>query len=149
MASGERLTTHTIEFPYTRSLGRVYGAFLTGLRDRKILGIRSRDGRVLCPPAEWDPNTGEGLGDDLVEVGPGGTVQTWAWVTAPTRKHPLDHAFAFALIRLDGADTGLLHAVDVGSMDAVSTGMRVVPRWKAERHGLITDIEAFVPERTP
>ena len=148
MKSDERLTTHTIEFPYTRTLGPVYSAFLTGMRDGKILGIRSRDGRVLCPPTEWDPNTGEGLDPELVEVGPGGVVETWAWVSAPTRKHPLDHEFAFALIRLDGADTALLHAVDAGSMDAMRTGMRVKPRWKSERVGNITDVEAFVPERS-
>lgn len=142
----ERETTHTIEFPYTRSLGPVYGAFLTGLRDGSILGIRTGNGRVLCPPVEWDPETGEELVADFVEVGPGGVVETWAWVTEPTRKHPLDHPFAFALVRLDGADTALLHAVDAGSMDAMKTGMRVRARWKAERIGHICDLEAFVPE---
>lgn len=144
-----RLTTHTIEFPYTRSLGPVYSAFLTGLRDATILGVRARDGQVLCPPTEWDPATGTPLDHDFVEVGPGGTVTTWAWVTGPTPKHPLDHPFAFALVRLDGADSGLLHAVDAGSIDAMQTGMRVTPRWRAERIGHITDIEAFVPEPSP
>ena len=141
-----RLTTHTIEFPYTRTLGPVYSAFLTGMRDGRILGIKTGDGRVLCPPTEWDPATGEGLAHDFVEVGPGGVVETWAWVTAPTRKHPLEHPFAFALIKLDGADTALLHAVDAGTMDAMRRGLRVTPRWKAERIGHITDVEAFVPE---
>lgn len=142
----ERVSTHTIEFPYTRTLGPVYSAFLTGLRDQKVLGIRSRDGRVLCPPTEWDPETGEPLDLEFLEVGPAGVVETWAWVTEPTRKHPLDHPFAFALVRLDGADTGLLHAVDAGSIDAMHTGMRVTARWKPERVGYITDLEAFVPE---
>ncbi|MEX1144314.1 MAG: OB-fold domain-containing protein [Acidimicrobiia bacterium] len=142
----ERLTTHTIEFPYTRTLGPVYSAFLTGMRDGQVLGIKSRDGRVLCPPTEWDPTTGDALDGDLVPVGPGGVVTTWAWVTEPSRKHPLDHPFAFALIKLDGADTGLLHVVDAGGIDSMQTGMRVVPRWKQERIGHITDLEAFVPE---
>ncbi len=139
------MTTHTIEFPYTRTLGPVVGPFLTGLRDQRILGIRNRDGRVLVPPLEWDPATGEPLTLDFVDVGPGGIVETWAWVTEPTRKHPLSHPFAFALIRLDGADTGLLHAVDAGSMDRMRTGMRVTARWKDERVGHITDV-CFVPE---
>jgi hypothetical protein len=74
-------------------------------------------------------------------------VETWAWVTEPTRKHPLDRPFAFALIKLDGADTALLHAVDAGSLDAMSTGMRVTARFKdrADRIGHIADI-AFIPE---
>ena len=138
-------TTHTIEFPYTRTLGPVIGPFLTGLRDQRILGARTGDGRVLVPPLEWDPATGEALATDLVEVGPGGTVETWAWVSAPSRKHPLDHPFAFALIRLDGAHTGMLHAVDAGSIDRMRTGMRVTARWKDERMGHITDL-TFVPE---
>lgn len=144
--SQHRLTTHTIDFPYTRTLGPVLSAFLTGMRDGKILGIKGRDGTVICPPTEWDPATGEGLGTDLVEVGPGGVVTTWAWVSTPTPKHPLDKPFAFALIQLDGADTGLMHAVDAGSIDTMKTGMRVTPRWKDDRVGHITDIDAFVPE---
>jgi len=144
----DQLTTHEIEFPYTRTLGPVYSEFLTALRDGRIVGIRSLDGKVLCPPTEWDPSTGEQLEPDFVEVGPGGVVETWAWVTAPSRKHPLDLPFAFALVKLDGADTALLHAVDAGDMEKMKTGMRVVPRWKDERIGHITDLEAFVPGET-
>jgi uncharacterized OB-fold protein len=141
----EKLTTHKIEFPYTRTLGPVYSTFLTGMRDAKILGIRSRDGRVLCPPTEWDPTTGDALDQDFVEVGPGGVVESWAWVMNPTPKHPFDKPFAFALIKLDGADTAMVHAVDAGSMEKMSTGMRVSARWKDERLGQIADV-AFVPE---
>ena len=137
-----------ITFPYKRSLGPVIGGFLNGLAEQRILGIRSGD-RVLCPPLEWDPETGQELGRDLVEVGPAGTVQSWTWVSRPTEQHPLDHPFAFALIRLDGADTAMLHAVDCGSADAIRVGLRVAPRWKQERSGHITDIEAFVPGEEP
>jgi len=141
-------TTHIIEFPYTRTLGPVYSTFLTGLRDGRILGIRNRDGSILCPPTEWDPWTGDALDTSpaaFTEVGPGGTVETWAWVERPTRKHPFDHPFAFALIKLDGASTSLLHVVDAGAIDRMSTGMRVTARWKDDRIGHITDL-AFVPE---
>lgn len=140
------ITTHVIEFPYTRTLGPVIGPFLTGLRDGQILGIRSNDGRVLVPPTEWDPLTGLALDPGaLVPVGPGGVVESWAWVTEPTVKHPLAHPFAFALITLDGADTALMHAVDAGSIDAMSTGMRVTAKFLDERVGRITDL-VFVPE---
>ena len=40
----------------------------------------------------------------------------------PSEQHPLDHPFAFAFIRLDGASTPLLHAVDAGSPDALAVG---------------------------
>ena len=44
--------------------------------------------------------------------------------------------------RPDGADTALVRAVDAGSPEAMSTGMRVTPRWRADPVGMITDIEA-------
>ncbi|HEX7096359.1 MAG TPA: OB-fold domain-containing protein [Acidimicrobiales bacterium] len=136
--------TVTLEYPYTRTTGPVMGPFLTGLRDGKILGNRC-GGRVLCPPLEYDPDTGATLEPDFVEVGPGGTVTGWTWVAEPTSKHPFDHPFAFALIKLDGADTPLVHAIDAGSIDKMHTGMRVQAQFREERRGAITDVY-FVPE---
>ena len=135
---------HVLEFPYKRSVGPVIGRFLTALRDRTFVGIKGGDGRVICPPVEYDPQTGAAL-DEFVDVGPEGEVVTWSWVTEPRAKQPLDRPFAYALIRLDGADTSLLHAVDAGSDDAMRTGMRVKPRWRAETTGHIQDIECFEP----
>jgi len=137
--------TSTLEFPYRRSLGAVIGAFMTGLADHRIQGVRTPAGEVLVPPLEYDPRTGAAL-SELVDVGPAGEVTTWAWVTTPTSRHPLQHPFAFALIKLDGASTSLVHVVDAGTADVMRTGMRVRPRWRDEPQGRITDIEAFVPE---
>jgi uncharacterized protein len=128
-----------IEYPFKRTTGPVIGAFLTGLRERVLVGSRATDGRVICPPTEFDPVTGEDL-TELVEVGPQGTVQTWAWVTEPHAKHPLDEPFAWALITVDGADTPILGAVAAPSIDAVSSGARVEPVWAEEREGHIADI---------
>lgn len=86
---------------------------------------------------------------DLVEVAPTGTVTTWAWNHAPRRGQPLDTPFAWVLVRLDGADTALLHALDAPGPDAVHTGMRVRVRWAAERSGAITDIACFEPYDSP
>ncbi|MEU7576230.1 OB-fold domain-containing protein [Streptomyces sp. NPDC041068] len=131
-----------VEFPFTRSLGPVQSAFLTGLRERTVLGVRTGDGRTLVPPVEYDPVTAEEI-RDLVEVATTGTVTTWAWNHEPRRGQPLDTPFAWVLVKLDGADTALLHALDVPGPDAVRTGMRVRVRWAAERVGAITDIACF------
>ena len=139
-----RFDESTITFPYTRSLGPVMGAFMTALTDKRILGIRNGDA-VVCPPMEWDPATGAELAHDFVEVGPAGTVESWTWVPVPSEQHPLDHPFAFAFIRLDGATTPLLHAVD----GEVADGDRVAPRWKGTRIGHLTDIACFVPGEEP
>jgi uncharacterized OB-fold protein len=140
-----RTTETKLEFPYSRTLGPVVGAFLLGLREQRLLGIKAKDGRVLMPPLEYDPETGETLGTEMVPVGPEGTVAAWTWVDQPSPKHPLDRPFAFALITPDGANTPMVHAVDAGRVEAMSTGMRVTPRYRQEPRGLITDLEAWVP----
>lgn len=138
----------TITFPYTRSLGPVVGAFMTALTEQRIIGIRNGDD-VIVPPMEWDPATGAELPHDFVEVGPAGTVESWTWVPVPSEQHPMARPFAFAFIRLDGASTPLLHAVDAGDPSAISDGARVAPRWKGTRVGHLTDIACFVLGEEP
>jgi hypothetical protein len=137
---------HRLEYTYKRSLGKVLGAFFTGLRDKKILGVRRKDGSVMVPPKEYDPDTGEALAE-LVPVADTGVVTSWAWVHQPRAKQPLPKPFAYALIRLDGAATPLLHVVDAGRESAMKTGMRVRARWAKEPAGGITDIQAFEPAK--
>jgi uncharacterized OB-fold protein len=133
-----------IAFDYTRSLGPVLSQFMTGLREQRILGARGADGRVHAPPFEYDPVTYRPPAE-LVAVGPAGTVLTWTWLPEPLPDQPLDRPFGWALIRLDGADTAMLHAVDAGSAAAMRTGMRVRARWAADRTGSIRDIACFEP----
>jgi hypothetical protein len=83
---------------------------------------------------------------ELVEVASVGAVTTWTWVDAPRPQHPLKRPFAWALVKLDGADTPMLHAVDAGTPQTMRTGMRVKVRWRAERTGEIGDIACFEPD---
>jgi uncharacterized OB-fold protein len=122
----------------------VLSQFMTALAGRRILGSRGADGRVHAPPFEYDPVT-FAPPTELVEVGPEGTVTSWSWAGQPLEGQPLAHPFAWALIRLDGADTAMLHAVDAGSAAAMATGMRVRVRWAASPAGHIRDIACFEP----
>jgi uncharacterized protein len=131
-----------LSFDYTRSVGPLLSQFFTALRGRRVVGVRGSDGRVLVPPAEYDPVTYEPL-TEVVPVSAVGTVQSWTWQPEPLEGQPLDRPFAWALIKLDGADTALLHAVDAGSSDAISTGARVHVHWLDEPVGAITDIAYF------
>jgi len=139
---------HVLQFPYRRATGPMLGRFFTEIRDhRRFLGVKTASDEVLCPPVDVDPDSLEDLSvDDLVEVGPAGRVTSWTWLREPRPGNPLERPFAWALIRLDGADSALLHAVDAGSESAMRTGMRVVPRFRDERNGDIRDIACFVPE---
>jgi uncharacterized OB-fold protein len=136
---------HSMEFPYTRSTGPMVGAFLTGLRDQRVLGVRDSAGRVVVPPPEYDAATAAVLPhSDLVEVASEGVVTSWSWNPKPRLGQPFEQPFAWALVQLDGADTALLHALDA-PREAIRTGMRVRIRWADETVGFINDIACFEP----
>ena len=139
----------TLSFDYTRSVGPTLGAFFTALRGRRIVGSRGSDGRVHVPVIEYDPVSCQPL-TEIVPVGDTGTVLSWSWQEQTLEGQPLDRPFAWALIKLDGADTAMLHAVDTGGdPDALATGDRVHARWVDTPVGAITDIACFVPGERP
>ena len=135
----------TVAFDYTRSVGPVLGRFFTGLRERRLVGGRLADGRVVVPPPEFDPVTHDAI-TDFVDLPDTGVVTSWTWVSEPVAGQPFDRPFAFALVTPEGADAPLLHAVDVASPEEMSTGMRVRVRWAEETQGHITDIACWEPE---
>jgi uncharacterized OB-fold protein len=143
-STGRLTALHVLEYPYRRSVGPVLGRFFAGLREGEILAGRSADGRLLVPPPEYDPVNGKPIAE-FVRVADTGSVISWTWITAPKRAHPFQRPFAWALIRLDGADSALLHAIDVESASRLRTGLRVRARWRPERAGEIRDVECFEP----
>jgi uncharacterized OB-fold protein len=128
-----------LDLAFERGVGGATAAFLVGLARGEIVGSRGVDARVTVPPLD---------GDELVRVADAGCVRAWSWVDEPDPRHPLATPFAFALIQLDGADTSLLHVVDVATEDALLPGMRVRADWAPDRHGSVLDIRAFVPGST-
>ena len=94
---------------------------MTALTERRILGIRCNGAR---------PGAAHGVGPrhrgrtrPRVRRGrPGRHRRIVDLGARPVEQHPLRHPFAFALIRLDGASTPLLHAVDAGSPDEDDRG---------------------------
>jgi uncharacterized OB-fold protein len=143
MSSEDVLTApHLVEYTYTRSTGPAISAFLTGLRDAKFVGVRGADGRVIVPAVDYDPVTSEDI-SEYVDVADTGVVTTWSWNDKPLKGQPLDKPFAWALVKLDGADVAFLAAVDAGSPDAISTGAKVKARWAGERIGSIRDLICF------
>ena len=129
-------------FTYTRSTGPVVGRFLTELKKRNIVGIRASDGRVIVPPMEYDPDTAEEL-SEFVEVGQEGEIISFAWVKYPREAHPSEKPFAWAMIKLDGADVPMVHWVASGSEELVSNGARVKATWSDHTKGYIPDIACF------
>jgi hypothetical protein len=141
------VTVHSsidIGFPYTHSTGPIVGAALGAFADARIVGARCTScARVNVPAREWCELCG-GTSGELVDVGPGGIVRVAARATV-TPLSPLPDPFWWVLVRLDGADTDLIHA----SRAAVESGARVHAVWRDDRIGSIRDIESFEPGEPP
>jgi uncharacterized OB-fold protein len=134
---------YTVEFPFRRTVGPKMGTFLAGLREARLIGVRTARG-VLCPPLEFDPVSGVATGD-LVELEPIGTVTVWTWVPARPGD-PVEHDFAWALVAIDGTVGAFFHCVDAGGDPAkMHTGLRVRARWRPERGGDLRDLWCFEP----
>jgi uncharacterized protein len=128
----------SIRIPFTYAAGEIGSRFLIALRDDRIIlaGACSQCSRVVCPPRSYCTACGAEI-EVLLEVGPGGTVEAW---TKQSGKG------VFGLIKLDGADTPLVHRL-LGS--GWQKGARVSARFAHDRTANITDIEGFEPEEEP
>jgi len=133
-----------ITVPYNWTTGPATGAFLTALRDDKtIMAAKcSSCGKKVCPPVAFCAECYKQI-SEYVPVKDTGVVETWTVVNKEFEWQPEKPPFALAAIRLDGADTNLIHMVRA---DKIKTGMRVKAVWKEERVGYITDISHFEPE---
>ncbi len=142
----EDVVDHLVEAPYVHATGPMLSHFLTALRDeRAIYGARcERCGKVVVPPAGHCDVCGGALGD-LVCVGPGGVVVGLTIVSVAaegvTESTGSTAPFAYVRVRLDGADTDLVHLARDTS--GIARGVRVRAVWAAERSGTIHDIAGF------
>lgn len=122
----------SLRIPFKYAAGRSGSRFLAALRDgKRILGSRcGACARVAVPLRAFCPACG---GDELAEVGvgPGGTIIAWTETA---------DAGSYALVRLDGADTALLHRL-LAAPGRI--GQRVTVRFAASRRASILDIDGF------
>ncbi|MFH1646502.1 MAG: Zn-ribbon domain-containing OB-fold protein [Chloroflexota bacterium] len=126
--------------------GAVRSRFLTEIRDnRKLTGIRCPQcNLVYVPPRSVCLKCFANL-SDFVEVGQTGTLTTYSIVYRSEPFCPVEAPFVYGIVRLDGADTGLVHFISEVDLQKVHTGMRVKAVYKEERVGSILDIKYFKP----
>lgn len=135
-----------ISVPYSWWAGDTAGKFFVALRDeKKILGTScSRCNRVFVPPRKTCPICFSET-TDWVEVAAEGTLQSFTIARRQLAALPKPAPVIFGLIKLDGADTALLHYLDEVTPETVRIGMRVRARFAEERSGTIRDITCFSP----
>ena len=137
-----------IKVPYTWSVGEVGSRFLTELRDhKKIFGTRCpKCNTIYLPPKKTCGQCFLNL-QEWIEVGPQGTLITHTVVHYDSPVIPRKPPFAYGIILLDKASTGLIHFIDEVKFEEIKTGMKVEPVFKEERTGDIMDIRYFRPVR--
>ncbi len=122
---------------------------LATLRDEGVL-LGSRCGTcglVYAPARSFCERCLSELSPD-VRVGPGGELASFTVAYVGVDGAPLEEPVAFGLVRLDGADTVILHRL-LETDEPLEIGARVelVVRPPAERSASIHDIEGFRPVR--
>ena len=128
--------------------GQAGSRFYRVLRDEmRILASPCRH----CDIVYWPPRTTCGRcfarlePENMVEVGPQGTVETFTRVAYEEPVHPLPAPFFYVVIKLDGADTGMAHFLAEIDFEKVEVGLRVEAVFAKERQGNILDIKYFRP----
>ena len=133
-----------IAVPYRWTTGRVVGRFLTEMRDSaRLMGTRcGRCDRTYMPPTSTCPAC-YGKLSSWVELPAEGSLVSWTVVHHPIIWRPAEPPYALGLIRLDGADTELLHMVRPADDTRLHAGARMRAVWREERRGVILDVEYF------
>jgi uncharacterized OB-fold protein len=137
-----------ISVPYSWWAGDTASRFFIALRDeKKILGKKcGKCDKVYIPPRKVCPvcfvETPE-----WVEVSNQGLLQSYTVARRQLAALPAKAPVIFGLIRLDGADTGLLHCLAEVDPKEVVVGMRLEAVFADERKGGIRDIAYFRPVR--
>jgi uncharacterized OB-fold protein len=131
-----------VAFHYTPGVGNT--AFFEALLDRGVLlGSRCAACAVTYLPARiFCERCFAELAADT-ECGPGGTLESFTTGHVGVDGEPLDEPVTIGLVKLDDADTVLMHRL-LGD-GSWRIGARVEAVVKAERTGSILDIEGFLP----
>lgn len=131
---------------YSYSAGPTRSKFLLSLRDQqKILGTRCPAcSRVHVPARSTCPKCFENM-EGTVEVSHEGILESYTVVHKSEPIHIADPPFALGIIKLDGADTGMVHRLGEVDFKKIRIGMRVRAVFNEERKGDIRDIKYFKP----
>lgn len=140
-----------VELDYTFSAGQSASRFLRGMAEGKLLGQKCPvDGRVYFPSRGSCPQHGMPFTGDTIELTDRGTLVTYAIVRVPSENIPLELPYIAVQVKLDGADTVLMHVLK-GKLEEVHMGMRVKAVWrpKSEWTTSVGNILYFEPSGEP
>ncbi len=135
-----------LEIPYRYFAGTFCSQWLRALRDRKkILGCRCPNCRKVFVPPRSNCERCLTKIDEWVELPGTGRVESFTVVRYAEPFQPKRPPYVLAAIRLDGADSSLVHLLGGIAPEQVRVGLLVEPVFAEERKGRITDIAHFRP----
>jgi uncharacterized OB-fold protein len=136
-----------LALPYTYFAGRVGSKFLTTLRDeKKIMGIKcNKCNKVFVPPRQTCDVCLEDIRDNWVDVQNTGEVTNFTVVRYDDKHLPKKAPYVLALIKLEGADTSMVHVVEGIDVEKAKIGMKVQAVFTDETTSTIMDIDHFAP----
>ena len=136
-----------LALPYSYFAGRVGSKFLIAIRDeKKIMGIKCNTcNKVFVPPRQTCDICLEDIRDNWVDVANAGAITNFTVVRYKDKHLPKEPPYVLATIKLDGADTSLVHVVEGVDIDKVEVGMRVQAVFADETTTTILDIDHFEP----
>ncbi len=125
---------------YVYTAGPIGTKWLEALKSGRLMAAYCpRCGLLFMPPKTYCPRDFEEI-KELREVAPLGVVESYAIVERDFYGEPLREKKILAFIKFPGVEGGLIHYVKT---EKPRLGMKVRPKWRTERRGLITDIEYF------
>ena len=136
-----------LALPYTYFAGRVGSKFLTTIRDeKKIMGVRcNKCNKVFVPPRQTCDVCMEDIRDNWVDVQNTGEVTNFTVVRYDDKHLPKKAPYVLAMIKLEGADTAMVHVVEGIDVDKAKIGMKVQAVFADETTSTIMDIDHFAP----
>ncbi len=128
------------------STGATGTRFLKEIRDnKKIMGLKCPGcSKVHVPPRLHCPTCFVKM-TEWVELSGKGSLTSYTVVRYQEPYMPKEPPYAYGVIQMDGADTGLAHFLGEVDLDKIKIGMRLEPVFKEEREGSILDIDYFKP----
>lgn len=138
-----------LALPYQYFAGTIGSRFIRALRDeKKIMGVRCDTcGKVFVPPRQTCAVCFEDLSEKWVDLKPTGSVTGWTVVREAQPHHPFPPPFIQAMIKLDGADTPMVHVVRGVGASEMKEGLRVKAVFAKKPVNTIMAIECFRPDR--
>ena len=132
--------------PYKYSVGSLASKFFIDLRDKKKITAAKcpKCGFVNFPPRSVCPKCFSKI-EDLVELPGTGTLVTFTQVHYDSAVQAVKPPYAMGVIKMDGADTSMVHFLGDVDFKNLKAGMKLEPVFTEKRNANILDLKYFKP----